>query len=204
MNTQPEKSFLAKLKERKVVRVGLVYILVGWILIQIGETTFEALILPDWSMALLIVLVFLGFPIALVLAWAAYQGTPQGASAQRAAEGGLDNTAPSIAVLPFIDLSEHGDQAHFCEGIAEEILNALAQVKELKVAGRTSSFAFKGRPLRLIIERYAAFLGFVDVETASTELLAGTAPGKGGKHVRHQGNAKKYELFHDSAVNCFQ
>ena len=57
MNTQPEKSFLAKLKERKVVRVGLVYILVGWILIQIGEATFEALILPDWSMALLIVLV---------------------------------------------------------------------------------------------------------------------------------------------------
>ncbi len=58
MNTQPEKSFLAKLKERKVVRVGLVYILVGWILIQIGEATFEALILPDWSLALLIVIVF--------------------------------------------------------------------------------------------------------------------------------------------------
>ena len=139
MNTQPEKSFLAKLRERKVVRVGLVYILVGWILIQIGETTFEALILPDWSMALLIVLVSLGFPLALVLAWA-YQITPEGARSEQAVENGLDKKAPSIAVLPFIDLSEHGDQAHFCEGIAEEILNALCKIPNLHVASRVTSF----------------------------------------------------------------
>ena len=144
MNTQPEKSFLAKLKERKVVRVGLVYILVGWILIQIGETTFEALILPDWSMALLIVLVFLGFPIALVLAWAAYQGAPDGVRSGESREDELDRTAPSIAVLPFIDLSEHGDQAHFCEGIAEEILNALCKIPKLHVASRVTSFRIAG------------------------------------------------------------
>lgn len=50
----------------------------------------------------------------------------------------------SIAVLPFTDLSEAGDQAYFADGVAEDILNALAKVKDLRVAGRTSSFAFKG------------------------------------------------------------
>ena len=51
----------------------------------------------------------------------------------------------SIAVLPFTDLSPGHDQEYFSDGIAEEILNALAQVRDLKVAGRTSSFHFKGR-----------------------------------------------------------
>jgi TolB-like protein/tetratricopeptide (TPR) repeat protein len=52
---------------------------------------------------------------------------------------------PSIAVLPFTDMSAHHDQEYFSDGIAEEILNALAQVEGLQTAGRTSSFSFKGR-----------------------------------------------------------
>ncbi len=51
----------------------------------------------------------------------------------------------SIAVLAFIDLSPAHDQGYFSDGMSEEILNALAQVKDLKVAGRTSSFYYKGR-----------------------------------------------------------
>ena len=51
----------------------------------------------------------------------------------------------SIAVLAFQDLSPDGDQAYFAEGLSEELLNVLAQVRELKVAGRTSSFAFRGQ-----------------------------------------------------------
>jgi len=51
----------------------------------------------------------------------------------------------SVAVLPFTDLSPAHDQEYFSDGMAEEILNALAQVKDLKVAGRTSSFFFKGK-----------------------------------------------------------
>ncbi|WP_439106201.1 tetratricopeptide repeat protein [Congregibacter sp.] len=51
----------------------------------------------------------------------------------------------SIAVLPFADLSPDGDQEYFADGISEELLNVLAQVDGMKVAGRTSSFAFKGR-----------------------------------------------------------
>ena len=51
----------------------------------------------------------------------------------------------SIAVLPFVNISADKDNEYFSDGIAEEILNALAQVKDLKVAGRTSSFQFKGK-----------------------------------------------------------
>ena len=51
----------------------------------------------------------------------------------------------SIAVLPFVNMSDDASNEYFSDGISEEILNALARVKDLKVAGRTSSFAFKGR-----------------------------------------------------------
>jgi TolB-like protein/Tfp pilus assembly protein PilF len=51
----------------------------------------------------------------------------------------------SIAVLPFVNMSSDAEQEFFSDGITEEILNSLASVKELKVAGRTSSFAFKGQ-----------------------------------------------------------
>jgi TolB-like protein len=52
---------------------------------------------------------------------------------------------PTIAVLPFVNMSSDPEQEYFSDGISEEILNVLAQVKDLRVAGRTSSFAFKGR-----------------------------------------------------------
>jgi TolB-like protein/Tfp pilus assembly protein PilF len=54
-------------------------------------------------------------------------------------------TDRSIAVLAFEDLSEAGDQEYFADGLSEELLNVLAQVPDLQVAGRTSSFAFKGK-----------------------------------------------------------
>jgi TolB-like protein/Flp pilus assembly protein TadD len=56
-------------------------------------------------------------------------------------------TVPSIAVLPFVDMSRERDQGYFCEGLAEEIITALAGVKGLNVASRTSSFRFQGRAL---------------------------------------------------------
>src|SRR6059058_232273 len=51
----------------------------------------------------------------------------------------------SIAILPFLDLSQAKDQEYFCEGISEEILHTLAKVEGLRVVGRTSSFSFKGK-----------------------------------------------------------
>ena len=51
----------------------------------------------------------------------------------------------SLAVLPFADMSPQHDQEYFSDGLSEELLNQLAQIKDLKVAGRTSSFSFKGQ-----------------------------------------------------------
>lgn len=56
-----------------------------------------------------------------------------------------EDGAKSIAVLPFVNMSSDAEQEYFSDGITEEILNSLASVKKLKVAGRTSSFAFKGQ-----------------------------------------------------------
>jgi TolB-like protein/Tfp pilus assembly protein PilF len=67
------------------------------------------------------------------------------ASPVSAAATGPELGRESIAVLPFADLSPQKDQEYFSDGMAEEILNALAQVKGLKVAGRTSSFQYKGK-----------------------------------------------------------
>jgi adenylate cyclase len=60
-------SFLSELKERKVLRVAVAYIIVTWIVIQVGEATFEALNLPVWSESLLVVIIMLGLPFALHL-----------------------------------------------------------------------------------------------------------------------------------------
>jgi adenylate cyclase len=57
----------------------------------------------------------------------------------------VERTIDSIAVLPFTNLSANPEQDYFCEGLAEEILNALTRVPELRVTARTSSFAFRGK-----------------------------------------------------------
>ena len=116
MAAKSGSSFFVQLRKRKVIRVAIAYLIVGWIMMQVGEVTFEALTLPPWALTLLIVILLLGFPIALVLAWA-FELTPEGIrkdSAGYALESQgeapeLDQSAPSIAVLPFADMSEHTD-----------------------------------------------------------------------------------------------
>ncbi|MCK5713061.1 MAG: protein kinase, partial [Hyphomicrobiaceae bacterium] len=63
---------------------------------------------------------------------------------QREADPSGIESAPSVAVLPFADLSPEKDQEYFCDGIAEDILNDLTSIEGLHVVARTSSFAFKG------------------------------------------------------------
>ena len=77
--------------------------------------------------------------LLLVIAMLIYQRSPF------RAEPGETTSQKSIAVLPFVDLSQAKDQEYFCDGISEEILNALAKVGKLRVVARTSSFAFKGK-----------------------------------------------------------
>jgi adenylate cyclase len=151
-------AFLGELKKRKVIRVAVAYVVVAWAVMQGGELMFEALGLPAWSVTLLVVFAILGFPLAMVLAWA-YELTPDGLQRDRPLEavgapgpgsrptpvGAADGHGMSIAVLPFEDMSEKQDQVYFCEGIAEEILNALTKVEDLRVASRMSSFHFGAR-----------------------------------------------------------
>ena len=77
------------------------------------------------------------------LVWYLLRARPAANGAQ--SNSGAAQEDPSIAVLPFSDLSEKHDQEYFADGVAEEILNLLAHVRGLKVIGRTSSFSFKGK-----------------------------------------------------------
>jgi len=94
-------------------------------------------------MTVLVVIVILGFPVVLTLSWV-FDITPAGIrrDAQVADAAAISNNLPSIAVLPFVDMSAEQDQGYFCEGIAEEILNALTKLPNLHVAARSSSFQY--------------------------------------------------------------
>jgi TolB-like protein len=73
------------------------------------------------------------------------EATTEAISKQGVTEEAPAESDKSIAVLPFVNMSSDSEQEFFSDGISEEILNALAKVKQLKVTGRTSSFAFKGK-----------------------------------------------------------
>jgi len=137
--------FLEELQRRKVIRVVVAYIIVGWLLIQVAETTFEPIGLPAWGLTLVIVLVVMGLPLAAILAWA-FDITSSGIekTPDAVAETALTES-PSLAVLPFPDMSAEKDQEHFCDGLTEELLNVLTRISGLRVASRTSSFSFKGK-----------------------------------------------------------
>jgi TolB-like protein/Flp pilus assembly protein TadD/tRNA A-37 threonylcarbamoyl transferase component Bud32 len=88
------------------------------------------------------------FATATEFAQALHSGsTPPGVStvSQPVVAGKSAPVSKSVAVLPFADMSPQRDQEYFCEGIAEELINALMRIDELRVASRTSAFAFRGK-----------------------------------------------------------
>jgi len=204
-------SFFNELKRRNVFKVAAAYIIVGWLIMQAGDTLAPALHLPEWVNSLLAFFLILGFPLAMFFAWA-YEMTPEGLKkekdvdrsqsithvtgqklnnliigvlvlalgyfavdkfvlapereaelvqaartadaeqavilAQDAVENAAESAGPtdkSIAVLPFINMSDDGANEYFSDGLTEELLNLLAKIPDLKVAARTSSFQFKGK-----------------------------------------------------------
>jgi TolB-like protein/Flp pilus assembly protein TadD len=136
----------AELMRRKVYHVVGAYAVIGWMVLQIGEVTFEPLNLPGWTMPLLIIVVIVGFPIVFTLAWF-FDLTSAGIRRDRKSllRSGAANEYASIAVLPFVDLSSDNDQAYFCEGVAEAIINTLARIPDLSVAARSSSFEYAAK-----------------------------------------------------------
>ena len=71
--------FWSELKRRKVVRVAVVYAVAAWAAVEVASVVFPTLLLPDWTLRLLVILALLGFPIALGLAWA-FEVRPEKAS----------------------------------------------------------------------------------------------------------------------------
>ena len=164
--------FFATLRQRKIVQWALAYVAAAFALIQVLDVVAQRFGWSDSIERALIIALAIGFFVTIVLAW--YHGergaqrasgmellilalllTIGGAIAWRFAPNAPPSVAApaasasiaekSIAVLPFADLSPGHDQEYFSDGMAEELLNALAKVKDLKVAGRTSSFSFKGK-----------------------------------------------------------
>ena len=164
------------IKEHKMVQWTLAYLAVAYTLLHGAELLANSLSWPHSALRLFTLLLILGVPVVITLAW--YHGarghsrlnateimvimillalggvliwrdttTHRAAEAERAAAGeespGAAAPAASIAVLPFADLSQTGDQGYFSDGVAEEILNDLSHVSGLKVASRTSSFQFR-------------------------------------------------------------
>lgn len=198
-------SLFEELKRRNVFRVGVAYLVIGWLVLQVTNTLVPVLELPPAVGKFVFLILFLGFFPALLFAWA-YELTPEGLKKEKdvdRTESVTPETAKkldivtliallvigvmivwqqvnlknhkqqsqlkvaeeqaqiqtdlatrkteskivSIAVLPFADMSPEGDQEYFSDGMAEEILNVLVRMKDLKVASRTSSFQFKGKEL---------------------------------------------------------
>src|SRR5256884_341976 len=72
-----QRNFFAELKRRNVYKVAVAYAVVGWLSVQVATQVFPFLEIPNWVVRLVIALVVIGFPIALVIAWA-FEATPEG------------------------------------------------------------------------------------------------------------------------------
>ena len=143
------REFFRQLQKRQVIKVAIAYLIVAWLALQLADVIFPAMQLPEWSTSLVLGLLIVGFPLALVLSWV-FDITPDGIlraeqDAQTddavASESAVLPEGPSIAVLPFRDMSAEKDQGHFCDGLTEELLNVLTRIPKLRVASRTSSFS---------------------------------------------------------------
>jgi len=199
-------SLYEELKRRNVIRVVVLYIVVGWLLMQVADVLFPAMELPNWTIRLVFAMLAIGFPAAIIFSWA-FEITPEGVKREKDIDRSksvarftgrkLDyitigvvvaavgfavvdrmtrspempapeiavvteapepvETAPdrpessktSVAVLPFVNMSNDPDNEFFSDGISEELLNVLVKVQGLRVPSRTSSFAFKGKDVSI-------------------------------------------------------
>src|SRR5438128_712026 len=170
--------FFEEVKRRKVYRVAAAYVIAAGGIIQLASAAFPAWELPNWALRLVIVLLLIGFPIALILAWA-FDVTPQGIKSTPAlaprmqrrrnivmlvAVGVIVSAVAgffllprasahkidkSIAVLPFENLSDEKENAYFADGIQDDVLTNLSKIGDLKVISRTSVMPYRGKASNL-------------------------------------------------------
>jgi TolB-like protein/Flp pilus assembly protein TadD len=157
------KNFFAELKRRNVYKVAIAYGVVAWLLMQVASQIFPFFEIPSWAVRLVVLLLILGFPIALVLAWA-FDLTPEGLKRTESADReparpsrnkawrqteSVKVPAKSIAVMPFENRSEDKANAYFADGVQDEILTLLSKIADLKVISRTSTQQYQSRPHNL-------------------------------------------------------
>ena len=196
-------SLFSELKRRNVFRVGIAYLVVSWLILQVADVILNNVEAPGWVFHVIMLVLAIGFPVSVLFAWA-FELTPEGlkrdfevdraksvtpqtgkkldrliigilvvalgyfafdkfvlsvdrdaalvesttqivAEQIGASSPASTETDKSIAVLPFVNLSSDPEQDFFSDGIAEELLNVLAQFPGLRVAARTSSFFYKDK-----------------------------------------------------------
>ena len=147
------REFFAELKRRSVYTVAVAYVVGGWALAEGISQVFPVFDIPNSVVRLIVLLIVLGFPVALVLSWF-FDLTRYGIvrTPDRAPGAKIDIVQPSnlaeksIAVLPFENLSEEKANAYFASGMGDEVLTKLAQLAELKVISRASTERYQSHP----------------------------------------------------------
>jgi adenylate cyclase len=151
-----------ELRRRRVVRTLVAYVVVAWLLLQVADVTFEPLGFTVQARRWLILAAAIGVVPVAVLAWifdisgggvvrtgaldspdAPLPVERSPAPAAPPAAKGEFSAIASIAILPFADLSPDRDQAWFCDGLAEEVIDSLCCVRGLRVASRSASFRYR-------------------------------------------------------------
>jgi adenylate cyclase len=150
-------NFFAELKRRKVYSVAVAYVVAGWALAQGVAQVFPVFDIPTWVVRLIVLLIVLGFPVALVLSWFfdltryGIVRTPDldGRNIKIVQSGPdssrVDAAEKSIAVLPFDNQNRDPDTDYLSDGIPESIIHSLSQLPQLRVMARSTVFQYKGK-----------------------------------------------------------
>lgn len=153
-------SFISELKRRRLVQVGVAYLVIAWGIAQVADLLLENFQIDEWVMQAVLVVLGIGWILAVILAWIfdlRWDGIHLESDVAKALEQGSKAIAApvqeveneSIAVLAFVNMSSDPEQEYFSDGIAEELLNLLAKIPELRVAARTSAFSYKGKDTQI-------------------------------------------------------
>ena len=198
-------SLFNELKRRNVFKVGIAYIIMAWLVMQVADVVLNNVEAPGWVFHVILLLLGIGFLLAVFFAWA-FELTPEGIKREHEVDRALSITSQtghnldyaiigvlvvalgyfsydklvlstardaalveattqalsdkaaaepvnregsdnSIAVLPFVNMSDDDSNEFFSDGITEEVLNLLAKIPELRVTSRSSVFSLKGQNL---------------------------------------------------------
>lgn len=135
-----------ELLRRRVPQIAGVYLAAGWGLLEFTDWAVKSFDLSSQLPVLVVGVVLVFFPVVLLVAW--QYGARRRAGVVERSDGAprAVPAARSVAVLPFANMSASPEMEYLSDGLSEEIINSLARIEGLRVASRTSAFAYKGKP----------------------------------------------------------